>query len=197
MWKAHRIKKTKKAPFCMETCRRVFFCLFFSGIIRKNVFTQLFVPHAPQSSQDRRAELDVRLAVPSAQSACGMGDFMKLLIVVDMQNDFVTGSLGTKEAQAIVENVVCKIKETPAEQIYVTQDTHPEQYLQTKEGLHLPVAHCIEGTNGHCLCPAVEQALKEKQGRIQKVSCSRSFYVSFILQFSELSESAYNSHIRT
>ena len=42
---------------------------------------------------------------------------MKLLIVVDMQNDFVTGSLGTKEAQAIVENVVCKIKETPAEQI--------------------------------------------------------------------------------
>ena len=42
--------------------------------------------------------------------------------VVDMQNDFVTGSLGTKEAQAIVENVVCKIKETPAEQIYVTQD---------------------------------------------------------------------------
>ncbi|MBD9156462.1 MAG: isochorismatase family protein, partial [Lachnospiraceae bacterium] len=88
---------------------------------------------------------------------------MKLLIVVDMQNDFVTGSLGTKEAQAIVENVVCKIKETPAEQIYVTQDTHPEQYLQTKEGLHLPVAHCIEGTDGHCLCPAVEQALKEKQ----------------------------------
>lgn len=92
-----------------------------------------------------------------------MEDFMKLLIVVDMQNDFVTGSLGTKEAQAIVENVVCKIKETPAEQIYVTQDTHPEQYLQTKEGLHLPVAHCIEGTDGHCLCPAVEQALEEKQ----------------------------------
>ncbi len=53
-----------------------------------------------------------------------MEDFMKLLIVVDMQNDFVTGSLGTKEAQAIVENVICKIKETPAEQIYVTQDTH-------------------------------------------------------------------------
>ena len=69
-----------------------------------------------------------------------MEDFMKLLIVVDMQNDFVTGSLGTKEAQAIVENVICKIKETPAEQIYVTQDTHPEQYLQTKEGHHLPVA---------------------------------------------------------
>ena len=109
-----------------------------------------------------------------AQSACGMEDFMKLLIVVDMQNDFVTGSLGTKEAQAIVENVVCKIKETPAEQIYVTQDTHPEQYLQTKEGLHLPVPHCIEGTNGHCLCPAVEQALKEKQvdaaRKIQKLT---------------------------
>lgn len=124
----------------METCRRVFFCLFFSGIIGKNVFI-----------------------LEKVQSACEMEDFMKLLIVVDMQNDFVTGSLGTKEAQAIVENVVCKIKETPAEQIYVTQDTHPEQYLQTKEGLHLPVAHCIEGTDGHCLCPAVEQALEEKQ----------------------------------
>ena len=141
----------------------VFLSFLFRYNKKKNVFTQLFVPQASQSSQDRRAELDVRLAVPSAQSACGMEDFMKLLIVVDMQNDFVTGSLGTKEAQAIVENVVCKIKETPAEQIYVTQDTHPEQYLQTKEGLHLPVAHCIEGTNGHCLCPAVEQALKEKQ----------------------------------
>ena len=141
----------------------VFLSFLFRYNKKKTVFTQLFVLQASQSSQDRRAELDVRLAVPSAQSACGMEDFMKLLIVVDMQNDFVTGSLGTKEAQAIVENVVCKIKETPAEQIYVTQDTHPEQYLQTKEGLHLPVAHCIEGTNGHCLCPAVEQALKEKQ----------------------------------
>ena len=141
----------------------VFLSFLFRYNKKKTVFTQLFVLQASQSSQDRRAELEVRLAVPSAQNACGMEDFMKLLIVVDMQNDFVTGSLGTKEAQAIVENVVCKIKETPAEQIYVTQDTHPEQYLQTKEGLHLPVAHCIEGTNGHCLCPAVEQALKEKQ----------------------------------
>ena len=141
----------------------VFLSFLFRYNKKKTVFTQLFVLQASQSSQDRRAELEVLLAVPSAQSACGMEDFMKLLIVVDMQNDFVTGSLGTKEAQAIVENVVCKIKETPAEQIYVTQDTHPEQYLQTKEGLHLPVAHCIEGTNGHCLCPAVEQALKEKQ----------------------------------
>lgn len=141
----------------------VFLSFLFRYNKKKTVFTQLFVLQASQSSQDRRAELEVRLAVPSAQRACGMEDFMKLLIVVDMQNDFVTGSLGTKEAQAIVENVVCKIKETPAEQIYVTQDTHPEQYLQTKEGLHLPVAHCIEGTNGHCLCPAVEQALKEKQ----------------------------------
>ena len=141
----------------------VFLSFLFRYNKKKTVFTQLFVLQASQSSQDRRAELEVRLAVPSAQRACGMEDFMKLLIVVDMQNDFVTGSLGTKEAQAIVENVVCKIKETPAEQIYVTQDTHPEQYLQTKEGLHLPVAHCNEGTHGHCLCPAVEQALKEKQ----------------------------------
>ena len=89
---------------------------------------------------------------------------MKLLIVVDMQNDFVTGSLGTKEAQAIVENVVCKIKETPAEQIYVTQDTHPEQYLQTKEGLHLPVAHCIEGTEWTLPVPGSRAGAGRKTG---------------------------------
>ena len=75
---------------------------------------------------------------------------VKLLVVVDMQNDFVAGSLGTKEAQAIVPNVVKKVKEyTDNEDIVVfTMDTHKENYLDTAEGKKLPVPHCIENTEG-------------------------------------------------
>jgi nicotinamidase/pyrazinamidase len=72
----------------------------------------------------------------------------KLLIVVDMQNDFVDGALGTPEAQAIVPNVVNKIKNWDGD-IFCTQDTHREDYLSTREGKHLPVVHCVEGTDGH------------------------------------------------
>lgn len=72
----------------------------------------------------------------------------KLLIVVDMQNDFIDGSLGTKEACGIVPNVVNKIRQYPAANVYATRDTHPENYLDTQEGTYLPVPHCIEGTKG-------------------------------------------------
>ena len=71
----------------------------------------------------------------------------KLLIVIDMQNDFIDGSLGTKEAVNIVPNVIKKIKEYDGEVIY-TRDTHDEKYLQTQEGINLPVIHCLEGSNG-------------------------------------------------
>lgn len=74
----------------------------------------------------------------------------KTLIVVDMQNDFIDGSLGTKEAQAIVSNVAKKIKEykDAGKQVIFTRDTHPENYLETYEGKHLPVAHCVKNTIG-------------------------------------------------
>lgn len=74
----------------------------------------------------------------------------KTLIVVDMQNDFITGSLGTKEAEGIVENVKNKILEYQknGDQIIYTRDTHTKDYLNTNEGKHLPVEHCIEGTKG-------------------------------------------------
>ncbi len=74
----------------------------------------------------------------------------KLLIVVDMQNDFINGSLGTKEAQAIVPNVSEKIKEytTRGDSIIFTRDTHFSDYLDTQEGKKLPVAHCIKDTHG-------------------------------------------------
>lgn len=88
----------------------------------------------------------------------------KVLIVVDMQNDFVTGSLGTKEAQAIVPKVKKKIKEyyDCGDKIFFTKDTHGYFYLDTQEGKNLPVEHCIYGTDGwkivdglevpNCLC---------------------------------------------
>ena len=75
---------------------------------------------------------------------------MKTLIVVDMQNDFITGSLGTKDAQAIVPNVKKKIEEAIAngDQIIFTRDTHWGDYLDTIEGKKLPVKHCIRNTWG-------------------------------------------------
>ncbi len=75
----------------------------------------------------------------------------KLLIVVDMQNDFITGSLGTAEAEQILPDVREKIKEYRENggTILFTRDTHYENYLTTQEGRNLPVEHCIEGTAGH------------------------------------------------
>lgn len=72
---------------------------------------------------------------------------MKLLIVIDMQNDFVTGCLGTPEARAIVPKVKKKIEEWDGDLIY-TRDTHLDNYLDTPEGKKLPIPHCIEGTEG-------------------------------------------------
>ena len=83
------------------------------------------------------------------------------LVVVDMQKDFVDGALGTKEAVAIVPAVVQKIRDFDGE-IIVTLDTHFENYMQTNEGLHLPVPHCIRGTEGWGLDSKVLSALEGK-----------------------------------
>lgn len=76
---------------------------------------------------------------------------MKYLIVVDMQNDFVTGALGSEAAKAIVANVVEKVKGFDGTVIF-TKDTHNERYLKTLEGKNLPVVHCVKGTFGHEIC---------------------------------------------
>ena len=75
---------------------------------------------------------------------------MRVLVVVDMQNDFVTGSLGTKEAQAIIPKVKAKIEEynKSNDLILYTQDTHNDKYMMTQEGRNLPVEHCVKGTEG-------------------------------------------------
>ncbi|BAE82743.1 nicotinamidase-related amidase [Desulfitobacterium sp. LBE] len=75
---------------------------------------------------------------------------MKVLIVIDMQNDFIDGALGTEEAVKIVDKVKGKIDSYLAagDTVLYTQDTHTEAYLQTQEGQKLPVEHCIKGTPG-------------------------------------------------
>ena len=72
----------------------------------------------------------------------------KILIVIDMQNDFIDAALGTKEAVAIVETVKEKIRSYPAEDVIATMDTHGKDYMETQEGRNLPVPHCIKGSEG-------------------------------------------------
>lgn len=85
----------------------------------------------------------------------------KFLVVVDMQKDFVDGALGTKEAQAIVPAAVETIKNFEG-QIFVTYDTHFENYMETAEGKKLPVPHCIKGTDGWKLDQQIAAALDGK-----------------------------------
>ena len=80
----------------------------------------------------------------------------RLLIVIDMQKDFIDGALGTKEAEAIVDAVKAKIGSYDPEDIIFTRDTHQEDYLETQEGKYLPVIHCVEGTEGWEIRPELQ-----------------------------------------
>ena len=81
-----------------------------------------------------------------------------ILIIVDMQKDFVDGALGTPEAQAIVPRVCERIRAHDGALI-ATYDTHPDHYMDTNEGSHLPVPHCIQGTDGWQLDARVAETL--------------------------------------
>lgn len=85
---------------------------------------------------------------------------MKILVVVDMQRDFIDGALGTPQAQAIVPRVCEKIRGFDGRVLF-TRDTHGEDYLQTQEGRRLPVPHCIQGTEGWQIHPDVEALRRE------------------------------------
>lgn len=91
-----------------------------------------------------------------------------LLIVVDMQNDFIDGSLGTKEATEIIPNVVKKINEyqEAGNQIVFTMDTHKEDYMDTMEGKKLPIIHCIKDTYGWNICDEVQRNFNLEQYKI-------------------------------
>lgn len=118
----------------------------------------------------------------------------KLLVVVDMQHDFINGALGSNEAVAIVKNVARKIEDWDGD-VVATRDTHDENYLNTREGKYLPVKHCIKGTWGWEINDSVAKALEEKIEQGCRVSiinkgsfgsldigtiCSKYDYVEFV-----------------
>ena len=80
---------------------------------------------------------------------------MKYLVVIDVQNDFVDGALGSPEAQNVIEKIKEKIDSFDGEIVY-TRDTHKENYLETQEGRMLPVIHCVEGTKGWQISDEIE-----------------------------------------
>ncbi|MCL2756899.1 MAG: cysteine hydrolase [Coriobacteriia bacterium] len=90
----------------------------------------------------------------------------KLLIVVDMQNDFITGTLGSPQAQSIVPLVKAKIEQyrQNGDAVLFTRDTHQDNYLETQEGRYLPVVHCIEGTEGHAIAEGLLTAGLDTNG---------------------------------
>lgn len=83
----------------------------------------------------------------------------KILLVIDMQNDFIDGALGTAEAVAMLPRAIEEIKKYPTADIIATRDTHNPDYMDTQEGKNLPVPHCIRGTAGWELNDAVKAAV--------------------------------------
>jgi len=98
--------------------------------------------------------------MPTAMSTDSTKSHSKpLLVVIDMQQDFVTGSLGSEEAQRVVDRIARKIQ-SHAGLLAYTLDTHQSDYLQTSEGRHLPIEHCIKGSAGHALVPTLKPLLE-------------------------------------
>lgn len=94
----------------------------------------------------------------------------KKLVVIDVQNDFVTGALGTKEAQQMLPRLMEKIRHFQGE-ILMTQDTHAEDYLNTQEGKMLPVMHCIKGTQGWKFVQELEELRMEREIKVYQKPC--------------------------
>ena len=93
---------------------------------------------------------------------------MDVLVVIDMQNDFISGSLKGKDTEKLLDKVVEKVNEFDGEIIY-TLDTHHEDYLKTKEGENLPVRHCIKGTWGHEIADKLKKTRSfEKSKKFEK-----------------------------
>ena len=102
---------------------------------------------------------------------------MKFLIVVDMQNDFISGSLGSDAARSIVANVVKKVSEYDGKVIF-TRDTHEPDYMQTREGSRLPVPHCIKDTHGWQICDELHSYAENVLDKITFGSVELPYYIS-------------------
>ena len=114
-----------------------------------------------------------------------MNASVEILVVVDMQKDFVDGALGTKEAVGILPCVVAKIEEYKAKGgvILPTLDTHGDNYMDTSEGKNLPVAHCIKGSEGWNLHPTVAAVLPESARMLEKPTFGSTELVNVVGEY--------------
>lgn len=102
---------------------------------------------------------------------------MKILVVIDMQKDFIDGTLGTKEAKAIVPHIASRVKQADGNTLVLfTLDTHQENYLETSEGKKLPVVHCIENSDGWQLDPEILAAWEHNTKTIALSERESHFY---------------------
>ena len=105
----------------------------------------------------------------------------KLLIVVDMQNDFVTGSLGTKEASEIAPAIAEYVRQFDGEVVF-TRDTHNENYSKTQEGQKLPVMHCLKGTDGWQIVPQLHEFSEGQCRTFDKPTFGSTQLAQFVLE---------------
>lgn len=113
---------------------------------------------------------------------------MKHFIVVDMQNDFCTGALANKDAVAIIPRIKAEIQAAKAEgaNIIFTRDTHAENYMETGEGKHLPVKHCVKDTEGWQVVPELMEETDEKTLFIDKTHFGFDGWKEFIKEGDEV-----------
>ena len=107
-----------------------------------------------------------------------MDNKIKVLVGVDLQNDFIDGSLANKEAQAVIDNIVEKIRNFDGDAMFFTLDTHFSDYLQTNEGKMLSVEHCLYGTEGWELNEKIVDAIDYKISKGMKVVFIPNYSVS-------------------
>lgn len=110
----------------------------------------------------------------------------KVLVVIDMQNDFIDGVLGTEQAREILPYMEARIKNSKDELILFTQDTHYSDYLSTPEGKKLPVPHCIEGTEGWLIHESLLNAWEKNGGTIKDNSIPSHTFIKNVFGSTEL-----------
>ena len=139
---------------------------------------------APEAPDPLKSEMPSNIYEESA-AANPEGKTVNILLVIDLQKDFVDQALGTAEAQAIVPNVVAKINEYKerGDVIIATKDTHEESYLETQEGVNLPFIHCVQDTEGWQLDDAVQAAMPENATIVNKPTFGSTDLVEIIGEY--------------
>ena len=114
---------------------------------------------------------------------------MKIMVIVDCQKDFIDGSLGTPEAQAMIPRLIEKIKSEPGDTLYVfTRDTHNENYLATAEGRALPVKHCIKNTGGWEIDTRLAELFANSPVCIDKPTFGSTALMDFLIDTEDVDE---------